>query len=183
MRSSHCMCTLLALFPHNFGAVRQMQSLCARYLLCFLTTLVLWDKCSHCVCTLFTLFPHSVGAVEWSCLCMYTLFVPSWCCQINQSLYVHVICYVLSQRWCCQINQSLYVHVICYVLSQRWCCQINQSLYVQSAVLSQRLEAVSICTARGLFFTTVWIAGGHWWATRVVKLGNQHSNGRPRIRF
>ena len=75
-------------------------TVCARYLLCFLTTLVLWDKCSHCMCTLLALFLHSVGAVQWSCLCMCTSFVPSWYCQINQSLYVHVICskLVLSDK-------------------------------------------------------------------------------------
>ena len=71
-------------------------TVCARYLLCFLTTLVLWDKCSHCVCTLFTLFAHNVGAVRQM-----------------QSLRVHVIYSVSSQRWCCWMKLSLYVHVFC----------------------------------------------------------------------
>ena len=94
------MCTLLALFPHNVGAVRQMQSLCvhviysvssqrwccetnavtvcARYLLCFLAALVLSDKCSHCTCTIFALFPHNVGIVKR-----------------KLSLYMHVMCFKL----------------------------------------------------------------------------------------
>ena len=91
----------------NVGAVSQTSSWCSlsdqgqqslyvHVTCCFLTTLVLWDKCSHCVYTLFTLFPHSVGAAEWSCLCMCTSFVPSWFCPINQSLYVHVNFYVLT---------------------------------------------------------------------------------------
>ena len=99
---------------------KEAVSVCARYLLFFLTTLVLWDKCNVraryfltalvlsdkpvCVCARYLL---QVGAVRQSSLCMCTLFAPSWCCQINQSLYVRVICYVLSQCWCCQINQSV----------------------------------------------------------------------------
>ena len=65
---------------------KEAVSVCARYLTCFLTTLVLSHKCSQCTCT---------------------LFVPSWCCQINQSLYVHIICCVLSQRCYCQTSQFL----------------------------------------------------------------------------
>ena len=58
---------------------KEAVSVCARHLPCFLTTLVLSHKCSQCTCT---------------------LFVPSWCCQINQSLYVHSICskLVLSDK-------------------------------------------------------------------------------------
>ena len=58
---------------------KEAVSVSARYLTCFLTTLVLSHKCSQCTCT---------------------LFVPSWCCQINQSLYVHSICskLVLSDK-------------------------------------------------------------------------------------
>ena len=51
-------------------------SVCARYLLCSLTTLVLSDK------------PVSVFA---------RYFCPNWCCQINQSQYVNVICCFLTK--------------------------------------------------------------------------------------
>ena len=55
-----------------------------------------------------------------------------WCCQIKQSVYVHVICskLVLSDKAVCvcaryllqvgcQIKQSVYVHVICSKLAVR----------------------------------------------------------------
>ena len=93
-----CVCTLFALFSHNLGAVRQMQCTCTL----FPHSVGAVNK-AVCVCARYLL---QVGAVRQSSLCMCTLFAPSWCCQINQSLYVRVFCYVLSQRWCCQKNQS-----------------------------------------------------------------------------
>ena len=70
-----CMLTLFALFHHNVGAVTQMQSM---YMHAICSKLVLSDK------------P----------VCMWTVFVPSWCCQINQSLCVNSICskLVLSDK-------------------------------------------------------------------------------------
>ena len=46
---------------------KEAVSVSPRYLPCFLTTLVLSHKCSQCTCT---------------------LFVPSWCCQINHAVSV-----------------------------------------------------------------------------------------------
>ena len=148
---------------------------------------------SHCMCTLLALFPHNVGAVEWSCLCMCTSFIPSWCCQINQSLYVQVNLYVLAKRWCCPDKpvsvcaRYLLCPLTTLVLSHKPVSVCARYLLCPLTMLALSDEAVSIWTACVLFFTTVWIAGGHWWATRIVKdvsdLGNQHSNGRPRIRF
>ena len=72
-----CMCTLFALFHHDVGAFRQMQS---PYVHAICSKLVLSDN------------PCSI--------CVRTSFVPSLCCQINQSLCVHIICskLVLSDK-------------------------------------------------------------------------------------
>ena len=94
---------------------------------------------------------------------MYTVFVPSWCSQINQSLYVHVICCPLTT-----LVLSYKPVTVCarYLLSSHNVGVVRRSC---------------LCTARVLFFTTGWTAGGHWWTTRVAKdvydQGNQHNNG------
>ena len=96
-------------------------SVCARYLLCPLTTLVLSDK-PVSVCKRYLLCPLTTLVLSNKPVSVCArYFFPNWCCQINQSQYVNVICYVFSQSWCCQINQSLYVYFICskFVLSDK----------------------------------------------------------------
>ena len=103
---------------------KEAVSVCARHLPCFLTTLVLSHKCSQCTCT---------------------LFVPSWCCQINQSLYVHSICSKLS----------LYAHVICSALTTLVLSDKPVSLCARYLLSSHKVGAIRrscICTARVLFF-------------------------------
>ena len=146
------MCALFVVSSQRWRCHTNAVTVRARYLPCFVATLVLYV---HAVSSRRwscqknqSLYVHVISSRRWSCqknqslyvhvicsklvlrktsLCMYTLFVPSWCsdkpvsvyarylfqvgAQINQSL--QVIFYVLTQRWCCQINQSLCVHVIC----------------------------------------------------------------------
>ena len=94
---------------------KEAVSVCARYLPCFFATLVLSHKCSQCTCA---------------------LFVPSWCCQINQSLYVHVICCPLTT-----LVLSYKPVTVCarYLLSSHNVGVVRRSC---------------LCTARVLFFTT-----------------------------
>ena len=141
------MCTLLALFPHNAGAVRQLQSLCVHFI---------YSVCSQ-----------------------------RWCCETNAVTVCARIYSVCSQRWCCETNavtvcaryllcllttlvlrdkcshcvctlftlfahnvgavrqlQSLCVHVIYSVCSHRWCCETN---------------AVTVCARYLLCFLTTLV--------------------------
>ena len=155
-KCSHCTCTLSALFSNNLGAVK--------------------GSCL-CVCTLFDLFPHNAGAVtqmqsmymhaicskmvlseeEKNSLCMCTVFVPSWCCQINKSLYVHIICCVLSQRCYCQTNQFLCPPCLLCPLTTLVLSDKPVSVCARYLLSSQNVGAVRrscLCTARVLFFTT-----------------------------
>ena len=87
-------------FPPTTLAV----SVCARYLPCLITTLVLSDKCSHGTCTLSSLFSNNVGAVKGSCLCVCTLFAlflrNVGAVTQMQSMYMHTLCskLVLSDK-------------------------------------------------------------------------------------
>ena len=112
---------------------------------------------------------------------MCTVFVPNWCCQINQSLYVHSICskLVLSDKPVPLWPPCLLCPLTTLVLSDKpvtVCAPYLLSSHNVSAV-----KRICLCTARVLFFTTGWTAGGHWWTTRVAKdvydQGNQHNNG------
>ena len=145
-----CVCTLFALFPHNVGAVTQMQSM---YMHAICSRLVLSDKpVSVCEQYLF-----QACAVRYTSLCVCTLFVPSWCCQINQSLYVHIICCVLSQRCYCQTSQFLCPPFLLCPLTTLVLSDKPVSLCARYLLSSHNVGAVRrscLCTARVLFFTT-----------------------------
>ena len=102
---------------------KEAVSVCAHYLTCFLTTLVLSHKCSQCTCT---------------------LFVPRWCCQ-KTSFCMCTLFAVLSQRWCCQINQSLYVHVICCPLTTL--VLSDEAVSARHVFCSSRLAELPVVTA------------------------------------
>jgi len=137
---------------------------CARYLPCVMTTLVLSDKCSHCTCTLSALFSNNLGAVKRSCLCVHTLLglFPHNVGAVTQmqSMYMHAICstLVLSE------NQFLYVHVICCPLTTLVLSDKPVTVCARYLLSSHNVGAVRrscLCTARVLFFTTGWTAGGY----------------------
>ena len=124
---------------------------CARYLPCFITTLVLSDKCSHCTCTLSALFSNNLGAVKGSCLCVCTLFAlfPHNVGAVTQmqSVYMHAICsrLVLSE------NQFLYVHVICCPLTTLVLSDKPVTVCARYLLSSHNVGAVRrscLCTAR-----------------------------------
>ena len=91
------------------------------------------------MCTLFAPFLHNIGTVN--------RFVPSWCCQINQSKYAcarYLLCplttLVLSDKPVCicaryllcphatlVLSDKPVVHAVCCVLTQRWCYKTNRS--------------------------------------------------------
>ena len=86
---------MIVSFSHKVGG------LCAYYLYLFSHSVRATSQIrrnSLCMCTLFAPFLHNIGTVN--------RFVPSWCCQINQSVYVHAICCGLTQRWCYKTNRS-----------------------------------------------------------------------------
>ena len=81
---------------------------CARYLLCSLTTLVLSDKpvsvCARyllCPLTTLVLSDKLVSACARYLLCPLTMLVLS-----DKPVCMCTLSAVLSQRWCCQKNQS-----------------------------------------------------------------------------
>ena len=72
-------------------------SVCARNLLCSLTTLVLSDK-PVCVCARYLLCSLTTLVLSDKPVSVCArYFFPNWCCQINQSQYVNVICCFLTK--------------------------------------------------------------------------------------
>ena len=63
-KHSLCVHVIYSVSSQRWCCETNAVTVCARYLLCFLTALVLSDKCSHCTCTIFALFPHNVGIVK-----------------------------------------------------------------------------------------------------------------------